>query len=290
MSAWIEAMIDVRGGVVSAQFLGAEGPVVVLLGGATWSRDWWLDGFCRALMDVGLRVIRFDPRDTGASTLSPPGAPDYGAEDLAADVVAVLDAFDVGRATVVGLSAGGGIAQEVAAWHPDRVAGLVLMSTTSAGDIGADLPGPRAAVAATFTDPPADPEWSDRGAVVDWVVESERPYAGPGMFDEDEVRRLAGEVWDRTPTMASGANHFLIAESSPALSMEAIRGTRALVIHGSADPLFPLPHGEALAEYLRAPLLVLQGVGHQVPPPSMWPEAVRAIADLTTADPRSALD
>ncbi|MCK6080064.1 alpha/beta fold hydrolase [Microbacterium sp. EYE_5] len=284
MSAWNDATVDVRGGVVAAQSLGAHGPAVVLLGGATWSRDWWPEGFCRALVDAGLRVIRFDPRDTGGSTLSPPGTPEYDAEDMAADVVAVLDAFQVGSATVVGLSAGGGIAQEVAGWHPSRVAGLVLMSTTAGGDIGVDLPGPADALATTFAHPPADPDWSDRGAVVDGVVESERPYAGPGMFDEAEVRRLAGVVWDRTPSMASGSNHFVIAEASPALSMDALRGVRALIIHGTADPLFPVAHGEALAEYLRAPLLTLDGVGHQIPPASMWPEVVQAIAEVAAVD------
>lgn len=287
MPSWVDATVAVRGGKVAAQILGdPDAPAVVLLGGATWSRDWWPDVFCAALVDAGIRVIRFDPRDTGASTLSPPGSPDYDAADLAEDVIAVLDAFGLRTVTLVGLSAGGGTAQEVAVRHPDRVAGVVLMSTTAAGDIGAELPGPTAAIAATFTDPPAEPEWTDRDAVIAWVVASERPYAGPGMFDEGEVRRIAGEVWDRTPSMASASNHFIVAESSPAVPMDALRETPALVVHGSADPLFPLSHGEALAAYLDASLLVLDGVGHQLPPRSMWRELVDAIAGLERREPR----
>jgi pimeloyl-ACP methyl ester carboxylesterase len=288
MTFWVDAAVAVRGGEVAAQTLGdADAPAVVLLGGATWSRDWWPGEFCRTLVNAGIRVIRFDPRETGASTLSPPGAPDYDAGDLSEDVVAVLDAFGVRTATLIGLSAGGGIAQEVAARHPDRVAGVVLMSTTAAGDVGEELPGPTAVVSATFTDPPAEPEWTDRDAVTAWVVASERPYAGRGMFDEDEMRRITGEVWDRTPSMASASNHFLVVESSPAIAMVSVRDIPSLVVHGSADPLFPLPHGEALATYLDAPLLVLDGVGHHLAPPSMWPDVVRAIADLVQHEPSS---
>lgn len=279
LQEWTDLDVEVRGGRLAAQGRGAVGdPAILLLGGATWSRDWWADDFCSRLVRVGLRVLRFDPRDTGASTASPPGDPDYTADDLADDAIAVLDAFHVRSATVAGLSMGGGLAQRVASRHPDRVDALVLLSTSPAGDVGRELPPPNAEILATFEEEARDPDWNDRRAVLDWVVEGERPYAGPNAFDEEALRELAGRVWDRTPSMASAANHFLVAERATSLDLSELREVPTLVIHGSADPLFPPAHGEALAEALGARLIVLDGVGHQAPPPATWVELVPTIA------------
>jgi pimeloyl-ACP methyl ester carboxylesterase len=53
-------------------------------------------------------------------------------------------------------------------------------------------------------------------------------------------------------------------------------------VHGTADPMFPLGHGEALAEAIPgARLLVVEGMGHQVPPPSTWELVVPALLDHT---------
>ncbi|QHC57502.1 alpha/beta hydrolase [Rathayibacter sp. VKM Ac-2760] len=276
---WTDLDVAVRGGRLAAQSLGAAtDPALLLLGGATWSRDWWADDFCDRLADLGVRVLRYDPRDTGASTASPPGRPDYTAADLADDAIAVLDAVGVRSATLAGLSMGGGLAQSIAAHHPDRVDALVLLSTSPAGDVERELPPPTAAILATFEEAGADPDWTDRRSVVDWVVRSERPYAGPDAFDEEALREIAGRVWDRSPSMASAANHFLVAEGATPIDLGALRDVPALVVHGSADPLFPPAHGEALAAALGARLIVLDGVGHQAPPPATWAEIVPAIA------------
>jgi pimeloyl-ACP methyl ester carboxylesterase len=57
-----------------------------------------------------------------------------------------------------------------------------------------------------------------------------------------------------------------------------------LVVHGTADPLFPLPHGVALAKAITgARLLALDGVGHEPPPPSTWDVVVPALVGLTAA-------
>lgn len=59
-----------------AQSFGDEAaPAIVLVGGATWSMDWWEDELCRRIAARGRRVIRYDARDTGESTSYPVGAP-----------------------------------------------------------------------------------------------------------------------------------------------------------------------------------------------------------------------
>jgi pimeloyl-ACP methyl ester carboxylesterase len=60
--------------------------------------------------------------------------------------------------------------------------------------------------------------------------------------------------------------------------------TPTLVVHGSADPMFPLPHGRALADAIPdAQLLVVPGMGHEVPPSLTWDLVVPALLRHTAA-------
>lgn len=95
-------------------------PALLLIGGAAASMDWWDVGFCQRLADGGRFVVRYDHRDTGNSVTSPVGEPSYSSQDLATDPLRILDALGIARAHLVGLSMGGGIAQHLAARHPDR--------------------------------------------------------------------------------------------------------------------------------------------------------------------------
>ncbi len=259
-------------------------PAILFIGAATWSMDWWEEALCRGLASNGRRVVRYDTRDTGRSTSYPPGRPGYSTMDLVTDAVAILDALRIDRAHVVGLSMGGGIAQRLALKHRDRVDTLTLMSTSPIDPDIADLPGPEPQVKATFEDPSPEPDWSDRAKVVDYVVEGERPYAGPGSFDEPRLRRLAGEVFDRSRDMAAAmTNHFLLETDLPdSQRLGDLAGVPTLVLHGSADPMFSLAHGKALADAVPGARLVeLDGVGHQLPPVSCWDFVIRELVDHT---------
>ncbi len=72
------------------------------------------------------RVIRYDTRGHGLSEAPPPP---YSVDDLARDVVGLLDALEIKEAAVCGLSLGGVIAQQLAIAYPDRVRALVLCDT-----------------------------------------------------------------------------------------------------------------------------------------------------------------
>ena len=96
--------LDVRGARLCVEEIGAPSdPAVLLIMGAAGSMDRWEDGFCERLAAEGLRVIRYDHRDTGGSTTYPPGEPGYDGDDLWKDPVAILDALEVERAHVAGL-------------------------------------------------------------------------------------------------------------------------------------------------------------------------------------------
>jgi pimeloyl-ACP methyl ester carboxylesterase len=72
------------------------------------------------------RVVAFDGRGNGRSD-RPASAAAYSDGEYVADAVAVLDAVGVDRGVVAGLSRGGRWALELAAAHPDRVLGAVLL-------------------------------------------------------------------------------------------------------------------------------------------------------------------
>jgi len=270
-----------------AETFGRQGdPALLLISGATSSMDYWDPEFCRRLADAGRFVVRYDHRDTGQSTSSPAGQPGYSGDDLSKDAVHVLDGLGVPAAHLAGVSMGGGIAQDLAVSHPERVLSLTLIATTAAFERAdtTTLPPPERRVVDTFSQAAPDVDWSDQAAVVEANVEALRPYAGSLGFDEEHVRAVSRIVVRRTRDMAASvANHWLVVGSGgeSGHTMADI-DVATLVLHGTDDPLFPLPHGEALAAEIRgATLLPLPGMGHEVPPRSMWDVVVPAVVEHT---------
>ena len=285
------ARLQIRGAELCVEEIGDPAdPAILLIMGAAGSMDRWEDGFCERLAGEGaLRVVRYDHRDTGGSTTSPPGAPEYDGDDLWKDPVAILDELHIDRAHVAGLSMGGAIAQRVAVEHPDRVITLALLSTTSAGTGSPPLPGPSDELRALFAGEnlPPEPDWADRDAVIAYLLESERPYAGRHGIDDEAARELLGRVYDRSCDMRSAGNHYMVDGTDiPHASLRELE-MPTLVIHGTDDPLFPLAHGEMLADEIPdARLHVVEGLGHELPPWA-WDEVLPHLIELTRRGGRS---
>lgn len=126
-----ERMIDTDGVALCTEPFGdPSDPPILLIMGTGASMLWWEEDFCRMLAEGGRFVIRYDHRDTGRSLTYELGHPGYTGADLVGDAVGVLDAYEIPAAHVVGVSAGGAIAQLVALDHADRVRSLVLISTS----------------------------------------------------------------------------------------------------------------------------------------------------------------
>ena len=254
----------------------ADAPAILLIAGAASSMDWWEDEFCERLAAGGRFVIRYDLRDTGQSVTYQPGAPGYSGSDLVADAVGLLDALMISRAHVVGISMGGGLAQRLALDHPTRVASLTLLSTSPGGPGGPDnpdLPPMSDELASVFAEPDPPPDWSDRAAVIEYLVEGQRPFAGTLPFDEEGLRALLGTVVDRTIDIESSmTNHWILEGGDQPMRPRLGEITApTLVLHGTDDPLFPYDHAEALAGEIRgAHLVPLAGVGHEMPPRPVW--------------------
>jgi pimeloyl-ACP methyl ester carboxylesterase len=277
-------MLEVNGVDLCVETFGEpRDPALLLIGGASMPMDWWHDGLCRALAGAGRFVVRYDHRDTGRSTTYPPGAPGYGFDDLVADAVGLIDRLGMERVHLVGVSMGGGIAQRIALDHTDRVETQTLIATSPGLRPGArtdgDLPPMTPALLAHFRGPRPELDWTDRDALIELVVAGQRRLAGEGTFDATLVRRIAARAVDRSRDLrAAQTNHGLIDPGEPYRSRLARTRVPTLVVHGTADPLFPLGHGEALArEIPDADLVRLNGVGHQVPPPASWGRLVPAL-------------
>ena len=259
-----EQLIRANGVDLCAESFGDPGdPPILLIMGTGASMLWWDEAFCRRLAAAGRFVLRYDHRDTGRSTTFPPGNPGYRGAALVTDAVAVLDGYGIPAAHLVGLSAGGGIAQHLALDHAERVRSLVLVSTSPAMSGGRALPPPTAAFRRFVAT--AEVDRSNRESVVRYHVDYWRALGGDRPFDEPACRDLVLRDVARARDIAAAQNHDLVAgDEGPHGALSSI-SVPTLVIHGTADPLFPFPHGLALAEEIpTARLLPLDGAGHGI--------------------------
>jgi pimeloyl-ACP methyl ester carboxylesterase len=276
-----ERVIEANGVELCTEPFGEPGdPPVLLIMGVSASMLWWEEGFCRLLAEGGRFVIRYDHRDTGRSVIYEPGRLRYTGSDLVADAVGVLDAYELVAAHVVGMSAGGAFAQLLALGFPDRVLSLVLISTSPATRVNRSLPS----ATERFGDfvASAEVDWSDRGSVIDYLVGYERMLAGDVRpFDEAAWREFVGRDVERARDITASQNHTMIREGDVPSGPISSIAVPTLVIHGTADPMFPLEHGQALAgEIPGARLLALEGAGHGVDRAD-WKTIVQAILEHT---------
>jgi pimeloyl-ACP methyl ester carboxylesterase len=255
-------------------------PPVLLVMGMGGSMLWWEEGFCRMLAEARRFVVRYDHRDTGRSVTYEPGRPEYTGADLVADAAGVLGAYGIPAAHVVGVSAGGAFAQLLALDFADRVRSLVLISTSPALPGERGLPPPTEEFARWVATAKVD--WSDAASVIEYLVDYSRVIAGGRRpFDEAAARELARRDVERARDFAAAQNHGAIPDDGRSRERLSSIDVPTLVIHGGADPMFPLEHGEALADEIPgARLLTLEEAGHGVDRAD-WETIVRAIVEHT---------
>lgn len=265
------------------RFGDAAAPLVLCAGGTTMLS--WPDALCESLTRGGRHVVRYDLRDSGASTTVDPEAPAYTLRDLAADAAALARELDDRPAHLAGIGVGGMVAQVAALDHPEAFSALTLAGTrpVAPGPVDDDLPDHDAATMDRLFSR-SMPDWSDRDAVTEYAA------AGAEILGNDPAaaRAVAERTWDRTPGTLPAvqmANQlgmvFGRLECKPRWRERlAELAMPALVVHGRRDPFFPVGNGEALArEIPGARLLVLERASTAIPDAAAG-EVATAMLDL----------
>lgn len=260
---------------------GKERPVVLLIMGLAMQLVAWPLPFVQALVDAGYRVIRFDNRDIGLSRhFDEQGVPNvvwaalklrlggavktgYTLTDMARDTLGVLDALNVQKAHIVGVSMGGMIAQRVALAAPGRTLSLTSIMSTSGAQ---GLPKASAKVQLALL---GKPSGRDEDAVVRHYIRLFQTIGSPGFPHapgaiEERVRAAVRRCY--RPQGVARQTLASIADASRAHALSAIRSP-TLVLHGKDDPLVPFVCGADTARRIAgARLEGLAGMGHDLPP------------------------
>jgi pimeloyl-ACP methyl ester carboxylesterase len=248
-------------------------PTVLLISGLGSQLLGWSTGLCEEIAARGFHVIRFDNRDVGFSTKME-GAPGYSLSDMASDAAGLLDAIGVPAAHIVGASMGGMIAQLVAIEHPAAALSLTIVMShlSDSGSIRADPE-----VLALLFQPPAD---TREGRIEQSVAATRVTWASS--FDEDRSRARATLAIDRSFYPEGTARQFQ-AINSAGSRREGLGRVRVpvLVVHGDEDPLVPFANAAQIVAAAPAgtELLVMKGVGHEMPPRE-WAKIADGIARL----------
>jgi pimeloyl-ACP methyl ester carboxylesterase len=273
----------------------ADGVPLLLIAGLGIDLTSWPQRMVDGFTDRGFRVVRFDNRDVGRSSsidTPPPGRlrqllarprPDaYDLADMAADTYGLLDHLGVGRVHLVGMSMGGMIAQTLAARHPDRVASLTsIFSTTGHKRVGQPA---RSTLLRLAKGPARTVEESVERhlAMLDHI--------GSATFlpDEDLERAWATGLWERGGGLRAraGVPRQISAIQASGDRTAELRQITAptLVVHGDVDRMVHPTGGRATAAAIPGARLVeIAGMGHH-----LAPDVVDRLVELTTDLARTA--
>jgi len=252
-----------------------EGIPILLVMGISLHLVHWPASLCARLREAGMRVIRFDNRDSGASSkmdaLGSPtlsgvmlGQAPYHLEAMAADGIALLNHLGLSQVHLCGISMGGMIAQVMSHRYQDRFLSLNLMMTTPGG-----VYLPRSQAMLTLLRRGS----VNRDGLAERFVQGQHVLAGPGappLGGAEELRALGYLIWDRGGGLPQSrwflrqfAAIFIAPHRGKMLSRLTIP-TR--IIHGDLDPLIPPRAGFHLARAIPdSTLHIIQGLGHVLP-------------------------
>lgn len=223
----------------------------------TWGRPFL------ATLERSFDCIAFDHRGMG---LSGRAELPFTIADLAADAAGLLDALEIERAHLVGISMGGMVAQELSLARPERLHTLTLGATYCGGPEGTLMAPEDVKLLGEAMSS------GDRQRVFRAMWELNLSPA----FREDDSRFAEFQEMG----MALPAPRAVIVQQMRACAAHDTSSqlseisTPALVIHGSEDRMLAASNGRQIAALLSAPLELLEGVGHMF----WWEQPERSAA------------
>ncbi len=242
----------------------------------------WSQNFIDLLVAQGFKVIVFDNRDSGRSSVLPGDVravevvegifralvrqkvkSTYSLEDMADDAIAVLDDLSIDRAHVLGISMGGMIGQVLAVRYPQRL--LTLTSIMSASGNPRTGLGTVRALRGLLKKP-------SNSRDVDCLTQYLRNVfqvigSGEIGYSNEHIRSIAQYMVDNHYRSEATSRQLLAILSSGDRSEQLKKiSVPTLVIHGKQDPLLPLEAGREVASLIPgARLLEIDGMGHDLP-------------------------
>ncbi|MDB4264638.1 alpha/beta fold hydrolase [bacterium] len=272
-----------------------DSPALLLIIGIIGQLTFWDEKLCQQLAQQGHYVIRFDNRDAGLSSkIEEAGVPDimktikkqmkgetikvpYTIEDMADDAVGLLDALGIEKAHICGMSMGGMIAQTIAINYPKRVLSLISIYSNTG-----DPEEPQSeSKARKFL---LAPQTEEREAYIEKGIIFFSTISGPGFpYDEKWLRNFVAQSYDRAYNPEGVARQFvaILAQKNRRPELKSL-STPALIIHGADDPLVLVECGKnTAADIPGAELMIIDGMGHDLPHGGAWPKIRDAIAGFT---------
>ena len=259
----------------------SKGALILIMGNGNDALT-WPSNFVTYIVKQGYQVIRFDHRGTGLSSSEEKWKKKnaYSLNNMANDVVAILDTLKLQKTHIVGASMGGMIAQIVAIENPERMA--TLTSIMSSADV-------------------MDSELSPMSnEIVPKMIGSIIKHGFFGSKNGQIKRQIVqkkilmgeatGEIAIKTMAETSlynlkkrngyklmSARHHYEAILNSNSRFKALQklSSPVLVIHGIEDPVMPIAHGKKMVRALsNADSLWVKNMGHDLPE-----SAIKEIAD-----------
>lgn len=280
---WTSGKVKVATGINMAyEISGAQSnKTIILVGGLGCQLTIWHDAFCRPLLEAGYRLIRFDNRDIGLTDDHPnpkqynvpktfisnffgkKSPSNYRLELMADDLIGLIDALNLDKPSLVGISMGGMISQIAAAKAPDKLDKLVtLMSSTN----HPNLPGPTAKVLFNmFLRKPKSKQVDD---VVEHVERVMTTIGSPGYPPNlPLLRERTKQAYKRAyrPSGVLRQTHCVVANGSIEHFTKNIK-IPTCIIHGINDPLLKKECSERIHSLVSGSKLhLIEGLGHDLP-------------------------
>ncbi len=277
-SSSIARIDDIK--LYTESFGNKSNPAILLIMGAGTEALFWPEAFCEKLAKEELFVIRYDHRDTGRSSSVDYDKEPYTLRHLTEDALAVLDAYKIEEAHIVGFSMGGVISQFIGAYYPDRAKSLVLMATTTdlqpllhalegVKAFPGELSQPNAEYIAWMTRKNDPATQNDQEKIQD-KVQTWRILSGEASdFDEKLYQSLTLQGIKNSKNENPLLNHVRAVQASLAEHQAATRliKTPSLIIHGTSDPTLGMDHAQSLKKFIpEAKLAYIQKMGHCLQP------------------------
>jgi pimeloyl-ACP methyl ester carboxylesterase len=277
-----------------------EHPAVLLIMGLGMQLVAWPPTVIEPLVQAGYRVITFDNRDIGLSQhFDHLGKPNivwasikrklgwqiqsaYTLQDMAHDAIGVLDALNIPKAHIVGVSMGGMIAQRLACAAPERIQSLTCIMSSSGAP---GLPEAKPVVLRALFSRPASRSAED---ITAHYVKLFNVIGSPAFPVEPQMLRERIRAGIERNFHPEGTLRQMMAIGADSTRHLAIANITAptLVVHGLDDVLVPQENGRDIAQRIKGSRFIgIPGMGHDLAPGAVQQWIGSLVAHIKEASP-----